>query len=253
MKSIVAISFKNYINNRQKMRSYIDNILQYEFDSSELEIILFPSMGTLETCAAELDHSEINFGSQNICPNKNGAFTGELSIESLLDLGGKFVEIGHYERRVFFHEDNHMINLKCQLALNNGIFPFLCIGEDKDCDNLKSDLKAQLVVALAGINQEQVKNIVIAYEPWWAIGQKEAADINHISLAHRIVREILTEMFDKNTAESIRIIYGGSVSEETAATIIEDKNVNGLFVGRFGHNPEAFLRIADAVLINKEV
>lgn len=249
-KPVVGISLKLYLNSLQKAAEFAEKIDSLVGGISEVEQFLFPGIGTLYPTAMKLKNSHIGLGSQNIAPMANGAFTGEFSIESLIEMGGTYVEIGHSERRAFFHESDDLIFEKVALTLEKNLTPVVCIGESKETTDfkwIKNFLEKQLFLDLKNIEPDKLENIIIAYEPVWAIGAKNAASTDHVAQVHAIIREILADFFGRKTAEKIRIIYGGSVSKDNVESIIDNDNVDGVFVGRFGHKPENYQSIVEIV------
>lgn len=209
-----------------------------------------PGMGVLYPVAMILKDSEIGLGSQNIAPAANGAYTGEFSIESLKEMNGSYAEIGHIERRTIFNETDDMINQKVRLALDYGVTPVLCIGEvmkTDDYQEIKDLMKKQLFLDLFQIEGKKAEKIILAYEPAWAVGKTCAASAVHVQQVHGLIRECIKELYDRQTSEKIRIIYGGSVSQENVKLIVSDENVDGVFVGRFGHHPKQYASIVETV------
>ena len=249
-KPLVGISLKIYQNKIAEAVNYAQSISQLTNGETDLELFILPSMGVIYPVAQALHNREnvIGLGAQNIAPLANGALTGEFSIESLVDLQGHYVEIGHYERRTYFHEDDELINQKIQLTLKNQLVPLLCIGEAQQTTGtaLKTAFKKILAADLANISPAQLATLIIAYEPYWAIGKASAAQASYVALAHTMIREALAELIGP-TADNVRIIYGGSVSKDTAGSLVNNPNVDGVFVGRFGHDPQNFAEIVQIV------
>lgn len=252
-KPLVGISMKLYKNVSNDMIDYATH-LKESFQSPEtVDVFLLPSMGTLHPVADALKNSSILYGSQNMAHIKNGALTGEFSIESLLELGGTLVELGHYERRTFLHETHDLINQKVRLALSHGVSPIICIGEPEGLDEeaATAHLMDQIESAFNGCEPSSLTSAILAYEPYWAIGQAEAASPLHVHRMHNLIRGILTDLYNKETAQGIRMIYGGSVSKDTAGDILNHEDVDGVFVGRFGHDVNQFMEIVRLVKDSK--
>ncbi len=247
-KPVVGISLKIYMNRRKEAKQYIEQLKAVCTDISSADLFLFPSMGTISVASEILQNTPLHFGSQNIAAIENGALTGEFSVESLVDLNGSYVELGHAERRQNFNETDQMIQQKIKIAFANQLIPVVCIGESAaEKQTVKSHLKAQLAADFQGIPSTQLVQAIIAYEPIWAIGQKEAASSEYVHQAHGFIRAALTELYGEKVAQAIRIIYGGSVSKENAAALVNDENVDGVFVGRFGHDPANFKKIVEII------
>lgn len=247
-KPLVGINMKNYINTRARTSEWLEATIPLIENFTDVDTFIFPSMGTLETTASLLAGTSFGFGPQNMAPEKSGPLTGEFSVESIIDLKANYVEIGHAERKNLFHEKSSEIAKKIKLALDEKITPVVCVGESvraNNTDELKMALNKQIEALFEAINVAQWENVVLAYEPEWAIGKSSSADTNYIESAHQALREIIRELGGDETL--VRIIYGGSVSKENAAEIVHQKNVDGLFVGRFGHKPQNFADIVSIV------
>lgn len=247
-KPLVGINMKNYINTRAGTSEWLESTIPLLENFTDVDTFIFPSMGTLETTASLLAGTSFGFGPQNMAPEKSGPLTGEFSVESIIDLKANYVEIGHAERKNLFHEKSSEIAKKIKLALDEKITPVVCVGESvraNNTDELKIALNKQIEALFEAINVTQWENVVLAYEPEWAIGKSSSADTNYIESAHQALREIIRELGGDETL--VRIIYGGSVSKENAAEIVHQKNVDGLFVGRFGHKPQNFADIVSIV------
>lgn len=247
---VVGISLKTYINSASKAKEFFQQINLHSGKEDGVEQFLFPSLGTLYPVAEIAKDSQIGIGAQNISPVFNGPYTGEVSIESVIEAGATYVEIGHAERKRLFHEDLSMINQKVKLTLDMGLTPVLCIGEEimaTSVSNLKVVLLDQLKQSLQEIEGNVVSKIILAYEPVWAIGQVKAADAEYVHQAHRVIRDILTELFGSAIAKDVRLIYGGAISKDNTKEIISNENVDGVFVGRFGHDPENYKAIVQIV------
>jgi triosephosphate isomerase len=249
-RQIVGISYKTYVNSIEDACRLATQIVNLTGEESEVEQVIFPSMGALYPVAQVLKDSYISLGAQNISPKKNGPYTGELSIESVIEMGGKFVELGHAERKSIFKETQDMINQKTKLTLELGLSPFLCMGEEdrqEDEALLYNTFASQISLSLKDVDPEFISHTVLAYEPFWAIGKPVAAESEYIHKSHRIIRKALKDLFGEEISEQVRIIYGGSVSKESAPSIMNDENVDGVFIGRFGHIPENYKDIVQIV------
>jgi len=248
-KPIVGISMKMYQNIPEDAEKYVSAIKD-SFDQEDIDIFIFPSLGTLYPIAKMLNGSKLKVGAQNVAPVLNGAFTGELSIETVKSLGGQYVEIGHSERRSIFKESDDVIARKVKLTLDSGLIPVLCIGEPEkwnDSSKIKHYLNKQLSKGLEKIEKERISDVILAYEPVWAIGAQESAQPDYINNNLNLIREIIGINFSPTAAEKIRIIYGGSVSNENVEKIAAYENIDGVFVGRFGHDPANFISIVETV------
>lgn len=249
-KPIVGISMKTYQNNYAQALAYTNSLIHKVGSEKDLDLMYFPSIGLLYSLAQAVNASSLQFGAQNIGTMVNGAQTGEFSLEILKEINGKYVELGHAERINLMNEDYNMIATKLKITLENNLIPVLCIGEStrfEEEEELEKELTRQLKNCLEKSLLMDLNSLIIAYEPIWAIGAKESADPKYIWKSHRIIRKILKKIISEESANNIRIIYGGSVSKETTPNIIASEDVDGVFVGRFGHDPDNFAEIVRIV------
>ena len=191
-------------------------------------------------------------GAQNCFFEESGAYTGEVSAKMLKGMGCSFVIIGHSERRAM-GEDDTMVNKKATAVLKEGLSPIIAIGDkDKDKqegeDTVSNVLKFQLTKALEGVSTSQAKNVIIAYEPVWAIGTGKTPDPDDILMVRILIQKELVKMYD-NTGKSIPILYGGSANSENALFLIKDTGMNGLLVGgaSIKNNAEDFIKMYQVI------
>lgn len=197
----------------------------------------------------------LSLGTQNVASEFKGAFTGEVSVGMIKDLGIKFCIVGHSERRKM-GETNEIVNKKMQIAFDYGLSPILCIGEkerDKEGNHL-SFIKSQIKECLMGLPKKYLVGLRIAYEPIWAIGKsyKEAMTATDVHETVLFIKKVLGEIFGKDIATSARILYGGSVEAANAAEIMQIGNVDGFLVGHASLKPEEFSQILKAADSKKE-
>jgi len=178
--------------------------------------------------------SNVQVGAENMYFEESGAYTGEISAAMLVDAGVKYVIIGHSERRDYFKEDDALLNKKVKKAIEAGLVPILCCGESLEqremgvtMDWIRFQIKSDLV----GVTADQVKDIVIAYEPIWAIGTGKTATTEQAEEVCKGIRECIAEMYDQATADAVRIQYGGSVNAANAAELFAQPNIDGGLVG----------------------
>ncbi len=251
-KPIVGMSLKIYVNKMDQAVSMAKEILEKMNKLDDIDVFLIPSMGTIYPVAKELEGSKILYGVQNVAPIENGAMTGEFSIESAVDLGCHLVELGHAERKALFSEDYKMINDKIRLTIGNGLMPIVCVGETDKSPERKLELRTQMSGLLRELSGNELTDLVLAYEPEWAIGKEKPAESQYVHESMRMIREILEEMFGKKVSEKIRLIYGGSANKENAKELVSSEDVDGLFIGRFGHEISNFHEIVNTVRKMKE-
>lgn len=252
---IVAMTWTMRQNKNQEARAYADQLKKFLGEEQQIDLVLFPSIGTMYVTAEELKNSNIQVGAQTISSYQYGQYSGEYSIESLLDIGGKYVEIGHWERRMLFGETETMINQKVLLALKNQAQLILCVGEQKkeadvqdmDYHKVYLEIKRQLFNGLLDIKESELANIIIAYTPRWAVGQSLAASKSHIHKVAELIRTIINELYGEKSSEKIRVIYGGTVSLENTEGIVESEAIDGVLLGRFGSDPKRLAEIVEIV------
>jgi len=210
--------------------------------------MIAPPFTALEGVANIIKGSKIKLGAQNINDNENGAFTGEISADMLLDLGVEYVIIGHSERRHIYNETNELINKKVLKALAKVIKPILCVGEllsEREAGKTEQIIKEQIVKGLNGVSKEQMKNLVIAYEPVWAIGTGKVATPEQAEEVHLFIRNLIVELYDKNTASDLIIQYGGSVKPDNIDGLMAKENLDGALVGGASLKTESFCRLVN--------
>ncbi len=216
---------------------------------STFPVFVLPPFTALDAVSRELKGSNIRYGAQNMSWETGGAFTGEISAPMLVELGCRYVELNHQERRALFNETDRSANMKLHTAFRFGLQPVLCIGEEERGDEAGSALflKQQLVELLRGIGEEDAVNILFAYEPRWAIGQAEAADAGYVERMHRVIRGIIGELYGSDAASRALVLYGGSVNLQNYQSIAVQPDVNGLFIGRCGLDADVYSEIILAV------
>ena len=201
------------------------------FDSNKCEVIVCPTNIHLSSAQAELNGSNVNVCAQNVSMNKNGAFTGEVSAQQLVDFGLCYTLIAHSERRQFFGDDEATIARKIQMALEYNLNVVMCIGEkleDRENNRTMDICINQLKTLVANVNKDHWNKIVIAYEPVWAIGTGKTATPEMAQEVHQGIRNWMSENVSSEVAHQIRIIYGGSVSEGNCNTLIKEKDILGI-------------------------
>ena len=177
-----------------------------------------------------------------------GAFTGEISAEMLLDLGCKYVIIGHSERRQYFGETDETVNKKIRQALNKGLLPIVCVGEllsEREAGKANEVIERQVTGALKGVTAAEMQKIVIAYEPVWAIGTGKTATPDQANEIHAFIRRKVKSMYNADVAEGLRIQYGGSVTPDNVSQLMAKPDIDGALVGGASLKPESF-----AALVN---
>ncbi|MDH6364630.1 triosephosphate isomerase [Enterococcus sp. PF1-24] len=218
--------------------------------NSQVDSVIGAPALFLETLMAEAHRTELKISGQNCYWENAGAFTGETSPAALADLGVHYVIIGHSERREYFHETDAEINKKAKAIFANGMTPILCCGESLEtyeAGKTAEWIEGQITAGLADLSAEQVSNLVIAYEPIWAIGTGKSADAQIADEICGVVRSTVEKLYGKEVAESVRIQYGGSVKPENIAEYMAKENVDGALVGGASLEADSFLALLNAV------
>lgn len=200
----------------------------------DVEVVICPSFLSLQPISLQISHRQMKLGAQNCYWRDEGAFTGEISAAQLRGLA-QYVIIGHSERRYIFSEDDRDIRFKVQAALRNCIRPILCVGEtemersDGDAEHVLCD---QVASGLMNVSSEELDQVLIAYEPVWAVGSTKPATNEEIAEAVKVIRTQIEHMFGKSAASTVPILYGGSSNLENGKGILSIKGIDGLLLGR---------------------
>jgi triosephosphate isomerase len=211
-----------------------------------VDLAVCPPSCYLEAVGKVLAGSKVALGAQNVYHQANGAFTGELSVSMLLDLGCKYVILGHSERRHILGETDAEINKKVHATLAAGLLPIVCVGEllaEREAGKTLDVIRCQFEGSLAGVSDAQMRQIVIAYEPVWAIGTGKVATPQQAEDVHLDLRKIMADRYNKEIAETVRIQYGGSVKPENAAELLHQPNIDGALVGGASLKADQFMGI----------
>jgi triosephosphate isomerase len=211
-----------------------------------LDIAVCPPFAYLEAVAAAVAGSPVALGGQNMYHHVQGAFTGEVSPAMLVDVGCKYVILGHSERRAIFRESNDDVNKKVHAALAAHLTPIVCVGEqlgEREAGRTLEVVREQFDSSLAGVAAEQMATIVIAYEPVWAIGTGKVATPEQAEQVHGDLRKLIDSRYNAQVAAKVRIQYGGSVKPDNAKALLSRPNIDGALVGGASLKAEDFLGI----------
>jgi triosephosphate isomerase len=207
------------------------------------DIVLAPTFTSLQTVGEAIKGTNMALAAQNLFWEDKGAFTGEISAEMLLDLGCKYVIIGHSERRQYFGETDETVNKKVRQALNKGLLPIVCVGEllnEREAGKANDVIDRQVSGALKGVTAAEMQKIVIAYEPVWAIGTGKTATPDQANEIHAFIRQKVKAMYTAEVAGSLRIQYGGSVTPDNVSQLMAMPDIDGALVGGASLKPESF-------------
>lgn len=250
-KKLIIANWKCNPITRKEAKDLSRTIEQGVHGTKGAEIVLCPPFPWLSVVSCEL--SIVKMGAQDCHFEQSGAYTGAVSPAMLKDIGCRYVIIGHSERRHFFGETNEVVHKKVRAVLKAGLKAVLCIGEDtRDTfdekghwtHELDPKVKDQLVSALEGIKKPQVKNVIVTYEPVWAIGTGNPATPDDVLSAKIFVQRIISELYDRKIAESTLILYGGSTNHRNAASFVKEGGTDGLLVGGASLDAEEFIAMA---------
>ncbi len=210
------------------------------------EILVCPAFVSLYAVAQAVKGSSIELGAQNIFWEAKGAYTGEIAPAMLVDAGCKYVIIGHSERRQYFGESDETVNKKMLAAFRSGLTPIVCVGETLDEREKGVTFKIierQIRNGMAGLDAEQAKTVVIAYEPVWAIGTGKTATPAQAQEVHAFIRKLFSRMYGETASGSIRILYGGSVKPDNVSELMKQEDIDGGLVGGASLEIESFTKL----------
>jgi len=212
------------------------------------DIVLGPPFTSIAAAADVIRGTNIGLAAQNLHWEDKGAFTGEISADMLLDSGCKYVIIGHSERRQYFGETDETVNKKVKQALKKGLLPIMCVGEtlaEREAGKLNEVIGRQVTGGLKDVSADDMKKVVIAYEPVWAIGTGKTATPEQANEVHALIRGKVRSLYTADIAEGIRIQYGGSVTPENVSQLMAKPDIDGALVGGASLKPDSF-----AALVN---
>jgi len=213
---------------------------------TDREVLVCPPFTALHVVGQLVKGSSILLGAQNLYSKDSGAYTGEVSAPMLLEAGCTYVIVGHSERRQYFGEDDQFVNEKLKAALRAGLKVILCVGESREqreAGQAQTVVTHQVRACLADLTSAQMADVVIAYEPIWAIGTGLTATPEDAQEMHAAIRSLLAELFGPEVAEATRIQYGGSVRPDNIVELMAQQDIDGALVGGASLNAESFLRI----------
>lgn len=229
-------------------KAYFENFLRLllKHDFSDRTISIAPPFTSLFYAHSLIKETPIKLSAQNAHFAEKGAFTGEISPFMLKELGVEYVILGHSERRHLFGEGDELIQKRVEGVYKAGLIPILCVGEtlnERNEEKTFERVETQIKRALAGLQNPDPEKIVIAYEPVWAIGTGINATPSQAEDVHVFIRKLLEDLYDKERAKKIRILYGGSVTPENVSELMKEPNIDGVLVGGASLDPEKFFKI----------
>ena len=236
--------------NGQSAKALVTGLVNGLGDTETVDVAVCPPFVYLQSVAEALSSSNIALGAQNAYFESDGAFTGEISCAMLKDTCCTYVIIGHSERRHVIGETDELINRKVNSAVNGGLLPILCVGElleEREAEKTEAVVARQVTLGLAGLSEEKVLAVTIAYEPVWAIGTGKTATAAQAQHVHAMIRGLVSQMYSESVSEQVRIQYGGSAKPGNTKELMDNPDVDGLLVGG------ASLKVEDFVAMVKTV
>jgi triosephosphate isomerase len=246
-KKIVAGNWK--MNNGLQETKLLINELKTEVNHCECDVMIAPSFVCLQTAIDLLTNNDIEVVSQNVHHEENGAYTGEVSAKMLSSIGVKTTIIGHSERREYFNETHDMLKHKVDTSLENSMKIIFCFGEqlkDRKTNNHSTIISNQISESLFHLNSSDWDNIILAYEPVWAIGTGETASSEQVQEMHSFIRNFIAQKYSAELAQNVSILYGGSVKPSNAKEIFSMEDVDGGLIGGASLNSKDFFSIVNS-------
>ncbi|HON61886.1 MAG TPA: triose-phosphate isomerase [Deltaproteobacteria bacterium] len=226
--------------------AYAGDLARRISDVDSTEILVCPPFVYLQTLVKAFEGSPVKIGSQNVFWEDSGAFTGEISAPMLRSIGASYAIIGHSERRQFFGETDETVNKRLLAALRGGLTPIVCVGEtleQREAGKTFAVIEAQVKRGLSGIDTDRASSLVVAYEPVWAIGTGKTATPEIAQESHSFIRGLLKDLFGEETADLVRILYGGSVKGDNIDSLMARADIDGALVGGASLDAASFERI----------
>ncbi|MBM4151983.1 MAG: triose-phosphate isomerase [Kiritimatiellaceae bacterium] len=217
----------------------------------EVEVVVCPPFTALKSVGDKLTNTQIKLGCQNMSAEEDGAYTGEISHSMLKELFVKYVILGHSERREYYKETDCVVNKKVKKALEKNLRPIVCVGEklaEREAGKTEAVVEAQVRGSLADITAEQFENVVVAYEPVWAIGTGKTATSEQAQEVHAFIRGIIRDMVGEKAANGLRIQYGGSMKASNAKELLAQPDIDGGLIGGAALEARSFIDIVKAAM-----
>lgn len=242
---IIAGNWKMY-KTVAEGRELVAGLLAGLGEAADREVVVCPPYTALYAIGEQVAGTSISLGAQEVFYEAQGAYTGAVAPQMLSDVGCRYAIVGHSERRQFFGDTDATVNRKLRAALANGLRPIMCVGESKpqrDSGQAESIVTAQVRAGLVDVSAEQMADVVIAYEPIWAIGTGDTATSADAQAMHAAIRATLAEIFGDEVAQTVRIQYGGSVKPDNVDELMAQPDIDGALVGGASLKADSFLRI----------
>jgi triosephosphate isomerase len=259
-KNVVIANLKMYLPSKNDANRWLENFIRAKknFNPEQTILVICPPIIFLNEFAKKITASWIDFGAQNCFWENEGSYTGEIGARMISSSGGKFVILGHSERRRELKENNQMIAKKIVHLLKNGLHPIVCIGEtdlEKKQDKTMEVILCQLEECLREVSRSKIEDVIICYEPVWAISSNQPnknPSANEIMSAKLLIKKFLVNKYGLKSAERVKIIYGGSVDDKNTEKICLETNISGVLVGKASVIPHTLLRICQVLENNNK-
>lgn len=242
---MIAGNWKMYKDVKESIE-LTNDIKRAVYDIDNVDIVICPPAVDLTEVGDMLKDTNISSGAQNCYWEKEGAFTGEISVPMIISTGAGFVIIGHSERRKYFGETDETVNKRIKAALDGGLTPIVCVGEtleDREQGRTEEVVKTQVTGALRGFEEQYISSLIIAYEPVWAIGTGKTATPDQAQEVHSFIRSLVSDLYSGNYSNEMRILYGGSVKPGNVENLMEEEDIDGGLIGGASLKSESFADI----------
>lgn len=244
-KPVIAGNWKMY-KTYDDTKDFCEDLKENLKDLQAVSVIVCPPFTSLSAARKVLSGSNIYIGAQNLYPEKEGAYTGEISPLMLKNAGCRYVIIGHSERRQYFKETNEFIKDKIKSAFAYSLMPIFCVGEnlkEREENKTKEVIESQIKAVINFLNEDEIKQLIVAYEPIWAIGTGKNASSEDAEEVISFIRNLIVKKFNNEVAQKVRLLYGGSVKPEIIEELIKKENIDGALVGGASLSVESFTKI----------
>jgi triosephosphate isomerase len=231
---------------RSETSAFFDALIPEILDVEHCDIVVAPPFTALATAVEEADGTRVTISSQNVHWEAEGAFTGEISVRMLRDIGCTYAIVGHSERRQYFGETDESVAKRAKAAVKGGLHAIVCVGEtltERDAGQASAVVRRQVGEGLGQLTASDLSHIIVAYEPVWAIGTGRTATPEIAAEMHAEIRKIFAEIHSPSAADALRILYGGSVKPENISALMKKEDIDGALVGGASVDPASFARI----------
>ena len=244
-KPVIAGNWKMF-KTRSETSAFFDALIPQIQDIEHCDIVVAPPYTALTTAVEETEGTRVAVGAQDVYWEEQGAFTGEVSVKMLVDVGCKYTIIGHSERRQYFCETDETVEKKTRAAVAGGLKSIVCVGEtlaERDSDQALDVVRRQVSNGLGRLTPSDLSHIIVAYEPVWAIGTGRTATPVIAAEMHAAIRKTFAEIYNEAAADALRILYGGSVKPDNIAALMKEEDIDGALVGGASLDPASFAAI----------